>query len=957
VNLLSCGPEVVQLGRQCLDSRFTAAGQPSLDPFISREIFQKIPLPNNFDVGDGLNTGGLRFNARSVTAEHLPAIRLDHRISDRHSFYGSFNYTDRQIDGDYINDREPRFAAFDPLGSRVTHSRSWSATVASLLKPTLVNEARFGLIGGENAFLINQPFSTPYVLDLPAITNPYDFTNGDEVRDNRTIHLRDTVSWIAGRHSLKLGAEWRQRYVDTYDFDGAFDFGAIGFDDDDNPPGFSVTDLQRVSGGRSINSNDSELARDLMNTLTGAIGEVFKRYNVSSLTSGFVPGYPTRRKYKNKEFDWFVNDSWQAASNFTLNLGVRWEYATIPDEIQGLALMPEGGLSSVFGVSGPGGFFNPGTLNGTPCAILAALPLPPTEANTTRLLSECTTQYVPSGATNGRPFWDNDTNNFGPVISFAWDPFKDGKTSVRGGFRISYIQDHFNIVDANLDDNEGLQVTQSCIPVDGSCQSNPHLLRDVSAPPVAASPTFRLPASRSILDSATIDFRVFDRNLATPYYNEWTFGISRDLGRNWALEARYVGNAGVGLRRVADYNEINVNARDAVTGQTFLDSFRLAQRNLDCNNRSGFGGRFDDATGASCITPNPLMSALIAPDAARLYNRAGLVTALEQNATGQFVHRLTQVETSRPSANQALIRGGAFWGQVLSGRFPVNFFQANPMVSSARAMINDGRSRYHALEVETRRRFVSGFSVQANYAFGKAVTDFDGDENTLVNDTRPSSVRFPLYSRQEVAPRHQFNANWVYELPAGSGKRFLADPGIARAILGDWQLGGLMNVRSGRPISLTSGVGTFHRSDVSDDNTVDLSQPLTRGDIRELTGTRNIGNGLFYFDPCLSAFLNASCLDGASPQGLFTLPQAGSLGQLGFTPIYGPFRVVVDMSLMKRARLSEGKAIEFRWEVFNVLNRANFNVPTTSITSSNFGQITRTISTPRLMQFALKLNF
>ena len=960
VNLLDCGPSVsAALGRDCVDQRFNGTNPASLDPFISGTVFGAIPLPNNFDSGDGLNTGGYRFNAKSRTVEHLPSVRLDHRIADKHNFYATLNYVDREIGGDFINNRLPVYPSLDSLGDRVTHSKGISAALTSTFNPTFVNEARFGFLGGENAFLINQPFDTPFTLDLNTITDPYDWDDNDDVRDNRTVHLRNVSSWVKGKHQIKFGVEWRERFVDRYDFDRVNAFGAIGFDDNDTPDAFDSTgDLNTLSGAGSVNSVNAELARDMVNNLTGFIGEVFQNYNARSLDSGFVPFFPERRTFKNHEFDWFVNDQWQVKPNFTVNLGIRWEYSTVPYETNGLALAPEGGINAAFGVSGPQGFFNPGTFSGAPCGELGALPAGKTTANAVALIRGCATPYVPATSSNGRPLWNDDFNNFGPVASIAWDPFGDGKTSIRAGFRISYIQDAFSLVGANLDDNEGLEVRQSCITSDGGCLANPRLLRDVlgGGPPLPPQPQFQVPSVRSILDSSVIDFRAFDQDIGTSYYNEWTFGISREIFDNWAFEARYIGNRGVGLRRMADFNEINVDATDSVTGQTFRDSFVRAQGNLDCNRRSGEGNTFLDTTSAPCIVSNPLMAALVRNDASRLGARAGLRTALERNETGQFVHRLTQVETSRPSSGQGRIRGGSFWGEVLDGRFPANFFQANPFVASARSMVNDGSSTYHAVEFELRRRFSSGFSLQTNYTFGRAISDYDGDENTLVNAVRPSSVRFPRSVRGEFAPRHLFKANWIYELPFGAGKSFLNQKNLAGKILGGWQFGGIVNWRAGRPRSFVSGVGTFHRSAISDINTVNLSRDADGEAIRDLTGRRDISGGVFWIDPCTSAFLGGSCSSGGS-EGLFTLPEPGELGRLGQSIIFGPRRFLFDFSLSKRTRIGERTDVEFRWEVFNAFNNTNLALPQTNITNSNFGQITGTVTEPRVMQFALKVNF
>ncbi len=961
VNLLRCDSAVqTALGRPCVDSRFNLTTPATPDQFITGQVFGAIPLPNNFTIGDGLNTGGFRFNAPVRTVEHLPSFRLDHRFTEKHTFFGTINYLDRDIQGDFINDREPIYPATGPLGNRVTHSRGFSGTFTSTFSPTLINEARVGMVGGENAFIINQPFSTPFNLDLNTITDPYDPGNGTEIRDNRTVNVRDTITWVRGHHQIKAGGEFRDRWLDTRTNDLNLTFGAINFNRTDNAPGFDAAALRTLARGTVV-TTDLNTALDLMNNLVGAIGSVQRRYNVTSLDSGYVSGAPTRNIFRSREFDAFFQDTWNFRPSLTFNLGLRWEFATVPDETRGLVLIPEGGFQSVYGVSGSRGFFNPGTFNGSPCPTLGSLPLQRTTANATNLINACATRYVPGASSNGKPLYKTDYNNFGPVIGIAWDPFKNGKTSIRAGFRISYFQDAFAIIQANVDDNEGLLVNPTCIPTAGGCVNNPTLLRDVvrnSVAPVPPVPAFGLPSTRSILDNATQDFRAYIEDLGTPNYHEWTLGVQREVIPNLAVELRYVGNRGRSLRRIADFNEINIFARDSVTGATFHDAFLLAQQNLACNRANEAGDRFDTLSFA-CSRTNPLMDALIGGEPARLRNRPNLLNALDFNAPGEFAYRLTQSETSVPGAGQtARIRGGSFWGAALAGRLPVNFFQANPFVASSRSMLNDGFSTYHALEVEIRRRFAQGLTLQGNYTFGKALSDFDGDANDLVNDTRPSSVRNARYTTRQIAPRHQFNANWVYELPFGSGKSFGGQSkGLLEHVIGDWQMSGIVSWRSGRPLSITSGIGTFHRSAVSAENTVTLAQAQSASQLRKLVGRRTIGEGLFWLDPCLSVVIGGSCQDSEATSGLFQLPRPGQLGELSQTVIYGPRRFTLDFNLAKRLKFTERANLEFRWEVFNAFNNTNFSVPVTDVFSRSFGEVTRTIGEPRLMQFALKINF
>ncbi len=957
VNLLECGAAIMAaLGRFCVDDRFDAANPASLDPFISGTMFPAIPLPNNFDFGDGLNTGGFRFNAGTLTEQHLPSFRLDHRLNDKHAFYGTFNYVSRNIDGDFINNRETRFPDLGPLGARLTTSRGYSAGLTSSFTPTVINEFRFGFLGGENAFQRKQPFGTPYTIDLNTVSDPYEPGGGDSVRDNVTMHLRDTVTWVRGSHQFKFGAEFRHRWLDNYSF---FEqLPDIDLDDNDFPPDFSESNLRALSGGTDIESPDYETARDLMNNLVGAISEVEIRYNVTSLDSGFVLGAPERRKYRVREFDWFVQDTWNLRPNLSLNLGLRWEFATVPYETRGLLLIPDGGEDAVFGVSGADGFGNPGTFNGSPCPILGTLPITPNTANALSLYNTCAVPNVPGGSNNGRPLWDNDYDNFGPVIGVAWDPFGNGKTSIRAGFRISFMQDHFAIIDTNTDDNEGLTVDQDCIPFDGTCTNNTLFLRDldVNNPPIAAVPAFTLPVTRTILDSTVQDFRTYAKSLETPYYQEWTVGVQREVMKNLAVEIRYVGNRGEKLRRVEDFNEYNINSRDPGTGQTFLESFIAAQKNLACN-RTFNENRFDNRN-RPCSVANPLMDVLMAGDPTRFRTFSGMIDNLDFNATGDFLDDLLIDRTSRTNGSGSRIRSGSFLGAVLRGDLPLNFFSANPFVASSRRLTNNSFSTYHALEVEVRRRFSEGFTMQANYTFGKALSDYDGDSNSLLNDSRSSSVRNPRYSVGQFMPRHMIKANWVYELPFGAGKQFGAGAGgFLGKLISGWQLGGIINWRSGRPLSITSGIGTFHRSAISDDNTVNLSQPTSAKELRDLTGRKDIGGGIFWLDPCLSVRTGAACTDSSATQGLFQLPNPGQLGELTQTPIYGPRRFMLDFNLTKRTKITETTDVEFRWEVFNAFNNVNFGNPSTDIFSTSFGQTTTTITNPRLMQFALKLNF
>jgi hypothetical protein len=208
IDLLDCSGLTDPQG-DCFDDRFSpsdpfiSGGRMTLDPTVA-SVIAAMPLPNNTTVGDGLNTAGFRFNSSSKTFEHLPAFRLDHAFSPKHTFYGTFNYTDRNIVGDFVNEREQIWPTLEVLGFRTTLAKAFGAGLTSAFSPSVVNEFRWGVTAGENAFIRNQPFDTPnFTLNFDDISDPYNPGGASGTsRDNETWHLRDTVSWIKGNHQF-----------------------------------------------------------------------------------------------------------------------------------------------------------------------------------------------------------------------------------------------------------------------------------------------------------------------------------------------------------------------------------------------------------------------------------------------------------------------------------------------------------------------------------------------------------------------------------------------------------------------------------------------------------------------------------------------------------------------------------------------------------------------------------
>jgi hypothetical protein len=204
-----------------------------------------------------------------------------------------------------------------------------------------------------------------------------------------------------------------------------------------------------------------------------------------------------------------------------------------------------------------------------------------------------------------------------------------------------------------------------------------------------------------------------------------------------------------------------------------------------------------------------------------------------------------------------------------------------------------------------------------------------------------------------------FKANAGYELPFGPGKRW-ASNGAMSKVFGGIKLTGIFIAQSGRPISFVSARGTLNRLGRSGINSADTN--LTIEQLQAITG--------LFFDPATGRPLMFSpevinaLRNDTSPlrnqNGFFSNPQPGTVGNLQLTPVSGPGLWNLDMGFIKRTPITETVNVEFRMEAFNVFNKTNFFIGSgalnQNINSTTFGQITQTYD-PRILQFALKLNF
>lgn len=843
------------------------------------------------------------------------SFRIDHRLSDKHNAEIIYHLVRFDTDQDTLNGFEPRFP-----GIKGGFQNSWRSTgsfgVRSVLSPTKINEARFGfqrapVIFGSDLDTFDVG-GQRYFISFPTIENPQLIfvTSG---RNTSNFQYLDNFSWIKGTHTLRFGGDHRSIVSNQI----ASTTGIVPT----ISVGVSTANPSPLPAAAFPNSTTTTrtLAQNVYAILIGQIAGISQTFNVETPESGFRPGLPLKNRIRERYFGFYFTDSWRARRNLTLNYGIRYEYMTVPDQLNRLALQPRGGEQGIWGQSGVGNIFKPGVLQGTETILELA------------------------GSSNGKKFYNEDFNNFSPSFGLAWSPsyndgilgklFGDGKTSIRGGYSVSYSLESASVFTNALGNNAGLSSTVSLTTAAQGIRATS--LGQIGTSfragfPIPQTPQFVVPIPQSLNFTNNRGNGVFGfaQNLRTPYVQTWSFGIEREVMRDTVFEIRYVGNLGVKLWRGIDINEVNIFENG------FLQEFLNAQRNLvinRANNLSGFGFR-----GLPGQSPLPIFNALFGTDnpANANFSNSNFITRLDQNEPGEL-------------ANQMFIN--FLNGLTRGSSLPINFFMTNPLAAFADIIVNGSTSNYHSMQIEFRRRLSRGLFFQANYTFSRALTDFEGSGSNFSAFITLRNPRYE-YRRASFDTNHRLNANFVWELPFGPGRRFLNQSSVLSNIIGGWQVNGILIAYTGQPLTITSGRGTVNRAGRSGSNTVDLIG-MTVEQLRDKVRIVREANGVFYFTSDLRQGTG-----GRATETIFANPQAGKLGSLGFGILSVPSRWNFDFSLIKRVKVTESKNVEFRAEFFNAFNNPQFTGPNTSINSTTFGAITGTFD-PRIMQFAMRFNF
>ena len=926
----ACTPGITTLNLLSIANQ--NGSQNVLNPITMAHI-NAMPTPNNGDVGDGFNMGGFRYNVNGVSNNDKYVGRYDHQLVENtrlgsHKLEFILNYFKNILTPDTFNGLE---APFPGLVSSAQGGPRWLVTGAlvSNFGSSVTNVFRVGKQWAPVGFLLDsQP--TEAFIDFQGITDPWAGDNFlSQGRDTQVWQVSNNLSWSRSSHLFKMGADYQQIFADTFNDAGINPRVVLGTPSHNTG---GIDDGEIPFSNATIRTN----ARNVFSNIVGNLSSASATLNVTSPDSGFVPGATRARLFQQRDLALYLQDQWRAKSNLTLNFGVRWDYMGVPTIPNGLAIQLTD-HQHIFGVSGFGNLFNPTAAAGAAPAI-------------GRL------DFV-SGDT-GKGLYNNDWNNFAPFFGFAYSPeFNSGigkflfgsagKSSLRGGYSISYLRDGFTVISNAL----------------GTGTTNPGLI----ATAANTTPTGVLTGAGVPLPPQTFAIPITDRtnnvanpnnslwaitpDLKTPYVQQWSFGYEREIAKDTAFEIRYAANHAIKLYRAVDFNEINIFENG------FLNEFRNAQNNFniffaavpDCGQPGRPPCTFAN-TGLPGQVSLPIFSRFFATgvSAANGFQNATFISNLNNNNIGTLAGSLAFSNIYRASRENA------------ANLIPSNFFVANPNSSASRLLTNDSMSNYHSLQVEIRKRFSDGLQFQADYTFSKALSDApdaQGNNQSTLENFRTFRDKRLDYRRSNDDQTHRFVANGLYDLPFGNGRRFLSSSnGIVNQMIGGWSTGGIVVWATRPPFFVTSGRTTFNTWNAANDGNNNPAQlvGLTFEEFKQNVGVFRTPGGVFWFNPELLnlTFNSRGQVTAASLKpNLLGAPAPGTFGNFPLNGLNSGTFFNFDMSVTKRFPIRETVSFEIKTTFINVLNNPNWTYGNVNFDATNFGRITATTGSQRVIHF------
>jgi hypothetical protein len=538
----------------------------------------------------------------------------------------------------------------------------------------------------------------------------------------------------------------------------------------------------------------------------------------------------------------------------------------------------------------------------------------------------------------GTAGYKTDYNNVGPSLSVAWRPsaqkgflralFGDpDQATFRAGYSIAYDRQGLAVFDGIWPNNPGMTTSSTRNSNVGNLvkagEAWPLLFSQTSrlgsAPLASPAPTYPIAIRTGRQDSLTL----FAPDIQIGMVQSWMVGFARALGKDMAIELRYIGNYGTNEWSSLGYNTLRA---DALTQIGFMDEFKLMVANLKANNASGVSGRLGSAAyfGAGTGTL-PLPIAL-----AHLNGRTDTTNEAAYTGTGwtSLAGSAVQTNPSPTGAAGTLTGSSTYLANAIAAGYPSNFFLLNPAVSSVSVTDSGAKTGYHAFQVELRRRLSKGFSANMNYQLAYARgTGFEG-----------FSFGRAMYPQTENALRHSIKMQADYQIPIGRGQAI----GGGMSALADAFAGGWSFTVVGKAQGLTMDLGNVRLVGMSLKDLRDMYKYYFKPASGTVSGIAEIwmlpddvilNTRRAFSQSTTTADGYASATGGLGiPSGRYIAP-ANTAACIQVRPgdcaprstvVFAPWTSRFDIAAIKRINVWRRINVELRADVLNVFDKPNF---------------------------------
>ena len=891
---------------------------PNLPTTVNSEIANQFSAINTATgLGKIAPTSNPNFNYlqwinSSPTTYYFPAGRVDYTLSEKVRMYLSFMMT-KQVQPDVTPANFPGPGFANQVAGYKTNNYSASYGMDYVITPRLINQLKLGYLYDNTEFAYN---ASPLYASEPSINWGYNtygaissanYNTGMSGQQYQTpintfypiLNVADSMTWQRAGHTLNFGFSWYREQDHYWNPPAGYPFIVLGLATGDPALQAFTNSGPHPTLPNASNTNLAEagqLYAVLTGRISGASGQYAYDIKKQQYNTGHISEYPLDEVASATGI--FFEDSWKVTPTLTLNYGLRWDFYGAEKDVT--SAYHSASPSAIYGPSGVGNLFNPGSLTGDQDPAITTRPSP----------------YAPWRVTPQ------------PAIGFAWNPHvSDGpfkgllgsdSTVIRGGFAlrrftepyqffVNYATDFFSFYYQNFYLNANNTGEPGTFTPGSLSLGN-------SLPPFGLSPTAyqaTAPESQFTFQNST-GVNGLNPNIQQPYSESWNFGIQRGIGRTRAFEIRYNGNRTIHQWLHTNPNEVNIFENG------FLQEFKQAQANLAANGGASFAGP----------TPLPIFTAAFGGPSASDFTNAQYIRYLQTGQAGAMANTLSGISGAAPyfcnlvgagfgpcATNAGYTGGGA--------GYPINFFQANPFAAGAQTgyMVAAGYSNYNALQLEFRQNAWDGLQFSVNYTWSHSLGVSTGNQGYF--NYVPAANIYTLRNLKKSYGPSQFDltnalhANGTYDLPFGKGRPFFNDSGIVDKVLGGWTLGTIVTFQSGAPTQL---LGQFNTFNDYGDGGVTLNG-VTSSQLQKAIGVHRIA-GQNYADLIDPKYLVAAVGGGANPSYIAPNTTPGTIGAVPF--LHGPHAFFQDLSVTKAVPIHESIRLRLQGEFLNVWNHPVF---------------------------------